>query len=188
MKKLIFIIAVCAICMSGSTAFAQFSVRVNFTSQPIWGPVGYDYVEYYYLPDIQVYYYVPSHRYVYMERGRWVSHSYLPQRYRNYDVYHARKVVINESRPYLHHDTYRERYSRSNDYSNQESIRDSHEEKYYRNKSHPQHKKWMNDQRNNKYNQRNDQNNYNKKNNHPDQKKDQKQNNKKGNNKGHGHK
>jgi hypothetical protein len=147
MKKLIFVIVFCASCMFGETTFAQFSVRVNLASQPMWGPVGYDYVEYYYMPDIQVYYNVQRHRYVYMEHGRWVSRSYLPQSYRNYDVYNARKVVINERKPYLHHNTYKARYSETNDYSDQKSIRDSREVKYYQNKNHPEHKKWMNDQK-----------------------------------------
>lgn len=184
MKKLIFIIAVCAICTSSSTIFAQLNVRVNLSSQPIWGPVGYDYVDYYYMPDIQVYYNVPSHRYVYMEGNHWVSRSYLPQRYRNYDVYHARKVVINEPKPYLHHDNYRDRYSRSNDYTNQESIRDSHEEKYYQNKKHPQHRQWMNDQRSRNHNQRNGHN----QNNNNDQKQDNNQGHNKNNGHGRGHK
>jgi hypothetical protein len=154
MKKLIFIIAFCASCVLSETTFAQFDIKVNISNQPMWGPGGYDYVDYYYMPDIQVYYNVQRHRYVYMERGQWVSHSYLPQRYRNYDVYNARKVVMNEPRPYLHHNDNRERYSESNDYSNQKSIRDSKEEKYYQNKNHPEHKKWMNDKRNNNQNQK----------------------------------
>ena len=46
-------------------ATAQVSVNINIGSQPVWGPVGYDYVEYYYLPDIDMYYHVPTQQYVY---------------------------------------------------------------------------------------------------------------------------
>ncbi len=142
MKKLILIFAICTSGLFSLTANAQISLMINISSQPVWGPVGYDYVEYYYLPEIEVYYYVPSHMYIYMEGGNWISRSYLPQRYRYYDVYHSRKVVINEQKPYMHHNNYRQRYSHSQDYSNQLSIRDSHEEKYFQNKNHPEHDKW----------------------------------------------
>jgi hypothetical protein len=80
MKKLILLFALCLSGMFCETTFAQITLSVNIASQPIWGPVGYDHVEYYYLPDIQTYYYVPGHKYFYMENGRWVSRSYLPQK------------------------------------------------------------------------------------------------------------
>ena len=53
------------------TVPAQVSVYVNIGVQPLWGPVGYDYVEYYYLPEIECYYYVPRRQYVYLSNGRW---------------------------------------------------------------------------------------------------------------------
>ena len=40
---------------------AQISLSVNIGAQPSWDPTGYDHVEYYYIPDIQCYYYVPAH-------------------------------------------------------------------------------------------------------------------------------
>jgi hypothetical protein len=191
MKKLIFIIALSVSFMLTEAIFSQFSIKVNFASQPIWGPVGYDYVEYYYLPEIQIYYNVSSQRYIYLRHNRWVSSYYLPQHYRNYDVYHAQKIVINEPRPYLHHNVYKKRYSESDHYSRQESIRDSHEVKYYQNKRHPQHKRWMNDQRNDRRNNKYDrnkgknryQNNDQNQNENKYQKKDNKKNNKQSRNK-----
>jgi hypothetical protein len=170
MKKLIFIIIICASFMISEKTTAQFGIRVNISNQPMWGPEGYDYVEYYYMPDIQVYYNVQRHRYVYMEHNHWVSRSYLPQRHRNYDVYNARKVVINEPKPYLHHHNNHQRYSGSSEYSNQKSIRDSRDVKYYQNKRHPEHKQWMNDKRNkgNNYNQYHKQEQKDKQNRKPD--------------------
>jgi hypothetical protein len=153
MKKLIFIMALFTCSILSERTIAQFAFSVNISSQPVWGPEGYDYVEYYYMPDIQVYYNVSSHRYIYKEHGRWVSHSYMPRRYRNYDLYHTRKVVMNEPKPYLHHNTHHQRYYGSNDYSHQRSIRDSREYKYYQNKRHPEHKQWVNDQKNQKKHQ-----------------------------------
>ena len=81
MKKLILFIAFCLTATMSQTANAQVTLRVNIATQPIWGPVGYDHVEYYYLPDIDSYYYVPDHKFIYLEGGRWISRSSLPQRY-----------------------------------------------------------------------------------------------------------
>jgi hypothetical protein len=142
MKKLILLLAICAGGLLCETTFAQVTFRVNITSQPIWGPVGYDHVDYYYLPDIEAYYSVPRHRYIYMENGGWISRSSLPARYRNYDVYNSRKIVINESKPYLRHNEFKAKYVSSNERSNQQSIRDSHEPRYFENKNHPEHSKW----------------------------------------------
>ena len=36
------------------------------------GLYGYDYAEYYYLPDIEAYYYIPRRQFVYMAGGHWV--------------------------------------------------------------------------------------------------------------------
>ncbi|MBN2755970.1 MAG: hypothetical protein JXR51_02260 [Bacteroidales bacterium] len=121
---------------------AQISLKINIVSQPIWGPEGYDYVEYYYLPEIDVYYNVARHRYIYMSHNQWIVSLQLPPHYRSFDVYHARKVIINEQRPYLRHDHFKQKYAHSNDYSNQRSIRDSNDEKYYKNKHHPKHNNW----------------------------------------------
>ncbi len=35
---------------------AQVSVQINIGDQPEWGPTGYDHVDYYYLPDYDIYY------------------------------------------------------------------------------------------------------------------------------------
>jgi len=153
MKKLILLFALCLSCTLCETAIAQVTVRVNIASQPIWGPVGYDHVEYYYLPDIETYYYVPGHKYIYMENGRWITRPYLPQRYNNYDVYNSRKVVINDQKPYLRHQEYRAKYTVSNERSDQQSIRDSHDSRYFVNKNHPEHSKWKDNKRNQGRNQ-----------------------------------
>jgi hypothetical protein len=51
------------------------------------GTVGYDYVEYYYLPDIETYYYVPKHQFVYLSNGKWIFATSLPSRYSSYNLY-----------------------------------------------------------------------------------------------------
>ena len=76
MRRLLFLILAVFV---ANTADAQFRINLNFNvdRQPIWGPTGYDHVEYYYLPDIGVYYNVPQRMYYYNERGRWISRSSL---------------------------------------------------------------------------------------------------------------
>ena len=93
-------------------AKAQVSLQVNIGSQPNWGPRGYDHVDYYYLPEVQSYYYVPTRQFVYLERNKWVHRKSLPSRYRNYDLYGGRKVVINQPRPYLQHHVYQSSYNK----------------------------------------------------------------------------
>jgi hypothetical protein len=148
MKKIILLFVFFLTIAWNQTAVAQVRLSVNISTQPIWGPVGYDHVEYYYLPDIDSYYYVPQHRYIYLEGGRWISRSTLPYRYRNYDMYNSRKVVINDRRPYLRNQEYRTRYSVATERSEQQSIRDSRDSRYFVNKNHPEHSRWQNDQKN----------------------------------------
>jgi len=153
MKKLILLLALITSGWLSQTTFAQITFKVNISSQPIWGPTGYDYVEYYYLPDIEVYYNVSSHRYVYFANNRWISSSYLPVRYKNYDVYNSRKIVINEYKPYMRHKNNKYKYNNQHyKYSNHGSIRDSHDERYFQNKNHPEHYKYKNAQKSNAHN------------------------------------
>lgn len=92
-------------------AKAQVNVQVNIGAQPQWGPIGYDYVDYYYLPDIEAYYYVPTRQFIYMEGDRWIFAANLPYHCRNYDLYSGYKVVINGRDPYRNHFDYRRRYA-----------------------------------------------------------------------------
>ena len=134
-----------------STANAQLSISFGFNldRQPIWGPTGYDHVEYYYLPDIEVYYNVPEHMFYYEDGGRWISRSSLPARYRGYDFYNSYKVVVNERAPYRNHRMYREKYFSYKGRHDQQPIRDSRDEKYFTNKRHPEHNNWVKQQHDN---------------------------------------
>jgi hypothetical protein len=112
MKKTILGIAVIASLAITQTANAQVrvNVNVNIGSQPQWGPAGYDYVEYYYLPDIETYYYVPNHQFIYMNNGVWIYSNNLPPRYRSYNLYSGYKVVINQPRAYNYFTTHKVKY------------------------------------------------------------------------------
>ncbi|HXC04791.1 MAG TPA: hypothetical protein VNZ86_08565 [Bacteroidia bacterium] len=121
---------------------AQAVLNVNIGLQPVWGPVGYDHVDYYYLPDVEAYYYVPEHRFYYQEGGVWVNGPALPGRYPNFDLFRAHKIVINEPTPYLRHAVYRDKYSSFRGHQGQPVIRDSHDSRYWEIKEHPEHGKW----------------------------------------------
>jgi hypothetical protein len=125
-----------------SAAGAQ-TFSINIGTQPIWGPVGYDHVEYYYLPDIDAYYYVPQHQFIYQEGGRWRRAANLPSRYGKYDLYNAHKVVVNDRTPYKNAQVYRDKYATFKDRHDQQPIRDSRDAKYFVNKNHPEHGKWV---------------------------------------------
>jgi hypothetical protein len=132
MKKIILAAAVLLGCISIQKAEAQVSVSlgVNIGSQPAWGPVGYDYANYYYMPDIDTYYDVPTHQYVYYDNNVWVHRAYLPARYRNYDVYGGYKVVINERNPWVRNNIYRTRYAGYRGRHDQVIIRNSRDVRY----------------------------------------------------------
>jgi hypothetical protein len=139
MKKLVLFAAILIVSLfSINSAKAQVSLNINIGSQPVWGPTGYNHVDYYYFPDIDAYYYVPSAQYIYSNGGRWVWVSSLPAQYRNFDLYHAYKVVVNEPKPYLRNNIYVTRYSKYKNYGGRQSIiRDSRDTKYYVVKGHP---------------------------------------------------
>jgi len=158
-KKIILLAVILAGGFLSQTANAQVTFRVNIGSQPIWGPSGYDHVEYYYLPEIEAYYYVPTRQYIYLYNGRWITRSYLPQRYRDFDMYNTRKIVVNDRKPYLRHNEYKSKYSNYRDHQNQQSIRDSRDSRYYQNRQHPEYNNWKMNQRNQKQREQREQRN-----------------------------
>ncbi len=149
MRYFFALIAALILWAAPGTAEAQVGANLNFNldSQPVWGPTGYDYVEYYYLPDIDVYYSVPRHQYYYYTNGNLRYSSKLPSRYSNYDFYNSYKVVLNEHQPWRNSKSYREKYSSYKNRHDQQPIRDSKDSKYFVNKNHPEHNNWLKQQK-----------------------------------------
>jgi hypothetical protein len=139
MKKITLLLALIISGFVIKTATAQIpaSVKVNIVSQPLWGPVGYDHVEYYYLPDVDAYYYVPKRQYIYQQNGQWMFTPALPARYKNYNVYNGYKVVINDPKPYLKNASYKSKYASYKGRKGQPVIKNSSDSKYYVIKNHP---------------------------------------------------
>lgn len=132
MKKLILIFAFLATTFGGLVQAQHVNVNINIGTQPAWGPVGYDYVDYYYIPDINVYYIVNSHNYVYRDGNRWITARYLPYRYRNYDLYGMYKVVLvgGPRDPWRHNSRHYNDYGRYRNHRGQVVIRDSRDVRY----------------------------------------------------------
>lgn len=97
------------------SAMGQISVNVHIGTPPAWGPAGYNSVKYYYLPDVEAYYDVQHSMFIYMVGNSWVHRSYLPARYKNYDLYGGYKVVMNDYRgntPYTNFKSYKMKYAK----------------------------------------------------------------------------
>ena len=140
MKKLfiLFGIGILGLIFIPTASKAQVSLQINIGSQPQWGPTGYNHVEYYYLPDIESYYYVPRKQFVYLSNGRWVFSTNLPSRYSGYNLYNGYKVVINQPRPYAHFNDHKSRYTKYKGYhGKQNMIRYSKDSRYKPSKGRP---------------------------------------------------
>lgn len=143
---------------------AQVSVNINVGSQPLWGPVGYDYARYYYMPEINVYYNVNNKKYTYRHGNKWLTKSRLPGRYRNFDVYRTYKVVINENDPWNRHQHYHNAYARHAHNHSQIVIRDGRRSSrgsanhvyHSRGKEHKKHKDNKGNRHNNRNNKKHD--------------------------------
>ena len=145
-------LAVGAVATTTEVTQAQVRVSFNIGRQPLWGPTGYDYAGYYYMPDIDAYYNIADQQFIYMDGGQWVFRSSLPYRYRNYDLYNGYKVVINDDRPWLRNTYYRRNYYGYRGRRGQGVIRDSRDYRYYENANHPFHNQWRGARAGNKSN------------------------------------
>ena len=132
MKKLLYLTLLIGGLFITKSSDAQINVNINLSSQPLWGPVGYEYVRYYYMPEIDVYYNVASRKYTYYQGNRWVTKSKLPGKYRNIDLYRTYKVVINDRDPWHNHRVVRNKYSNYAVNRHQVAIRDArgHDHRY----------------------------------------------------------
>jgi hypothetical protein len=126
MKKVILMFAI----LAGIFAAGSANAQINISIQPTWGPQGYDYVNYYYIPDIEVYYCVPTQQFTWYNGHRWITSYDLPPRYAGYDLYGAYKVVLTESNPWYRHNYYRDSYYGYRG-RHQDLIYESHDPRYY---------------------------------------------------------
>ena len=139
---------------------AQISVHVNLGTPPQWGPIGYSDVRYYYLPDVEAYYDIPSSVFIYYNGYSWVRRSTLPGRYRNYDLYKGYKVPMSDYRgrtPYSNFRQHKMQYARGYRGQEQHNIGSRPERENYNEGNHSRGR--SNQMFNNGYNQGNDRGN-----------------------------
>lgn len=152
-------IAIVAIMMMGVAAVpqkaeAKINIQININTQPIWGPVGYDYAQFYYFPDHNFYYDVNRSQYVIRKNNKWMYTKNVPAGYR-FNPYTAYKVVLNESTPFQNNSKHVRFYAQYKGKGNQQQlIRDSRDSRYYGNQEHPMYAK----NQTNKNTKRNDRN------------------------------
>lgn len=162
MKKVMIALFLLAGTVASQDAKAQISVNINIGNQPVWGPTGYDHVDYYYLPEANCYYDVSRNQFIYQNGNNWMYGSSLPLRYRGINLYNTYKVVVNRPTPFRSNQNDIRMYSRYKGTHNQTVIRDSRDSRYWASAQHPQHAQWVKQQggRNNVDNRgRNQQNN-----------------------------
>ncbi|MFT3903635.1 MAG: hypothetical protein QM727_10690 [Niabella sp.] len=144
-------ITIAAFLILGSVGFAsaQVSVNINIGQQPVWGPSGYNYAAYYYLPEMNCYYDVNRAMFIYPSGRRWVHARSLPRHYGHVDLYRTYKVVINDRNPYRYNRSHVTTYGRYANMHNQVIIRDNRD-RYYndRRDGYRHHDRRMDNRRN----------------------------------------
>lgn len=123
--KIFKLVALGLVLMLAGSAKSQISVRLNLGSPPQWAPVEHADSHYYYLPDVEAYYDVQSSMFIYLDGRRWIQRSYLPYRYRNYDLYSGYKVPMNNyhgNTPYANFNEYKIKYSKGRNRVEQRTI------------------------------------------------------------------
>ncbi len=123
-------------------AQAQVNVNINIGSPPAWGLAGNNHANYYYLPDIETYYYIPKRQFIYREGNKWVYRNSVAPKYRNYDLHRGYKVAIKRERAYKHFNNDRKIYAKYKNFrGNQYSFKSTKKEKYYSPKKDKKHYK-----------------------------------------------
>jgi hypothetical protein len=112
MKKLILGLFASLFILAASVNPAKAQISVNLNIGNWTPPAEYSDVEYYYLPDVESYYYAPKRQFVYLDGGRWVWRSSLPARYSSYRIDNGYKVAVNRPRAYTYFETDRVRYAK----------------------------------------------------------------------------
>lgn len=111
MKRRTFLAALAA----GATASACGPVPVRHGPPPhAPGPPSY-YYDYYYYPDVSVYFHLYSGHYWYREREAWINTRRLP-RHIHLDHRARRTIVIRDPRPYAHWHEHRDKFRKPRGY------------------------------------------------------------------------
>ena len=112
MKKLNIIVLALLLFVTSSSK-AQISVNVNFGTPPVWAPADRVETQYYYLPEVDSYYDVPSQQFIFLNNGVWIRSRVLPARYRNYNLRNGKVIYLTDYRgnsPYTYYKDHKVKY------------------------------------------------------------------------------
>ena len=161
MKKTLLMMIFLAMIGASQLNAQNIQININLDRQPAWGPSGYDYAQYYYIPDLNIYYDVMNALFYYLQGGEWVPNRYLPDRYRRYDLYSLYKIVINDvDQPWMSNRMHRRDFREYRNDRTQMPIRFDEDSRYQQSRRNVQ--PWVNHEnqpgqgyQNNNNNQRN---------------------------------
>ena len=99
--------------MSGFGTFSLQAQVVKYTN-PVWAPVYYSGVRYYYIPDIETFYDLTNQDFVYLDDGQWLFSYGLPPMYAGFDLFDAFVIALDVDvfQPWMHHQFYVSNYPR----------------------------------------------------------------------------
>lgn len=95
----------------------QAQINISFGTPPVWAPADRVETKYYYLPEIDSYYDVPSSQFIYVRNGAWFRSKALPSRYKAYNLKAAKVVYITDykgDKPYSYHKNHKVKYYNKN--------------------------------------------------------------------------
>lgn len=125
-QKIILSIALLVATLSGR---AQVSVSVNIGTPPVWAPAAPVAVEFYYLPDIEVYYDVPARTYIYFGNGAWRRSRFLPARFRGYNLAQGHTIYLSDYHgrtPYTYYKEHKVKYRGNSDWKKNQQDNGNH--------------------------------------------------------------
>lgn len=111
--KMLIVIGCMAMTISCTVAYVP---AINNPEVPNWAPA-YDNTnraQYYYLPDIECYYDIVNHDFVYLENNQWMFTNTLPPAYDWYDLNSCYTVILDAKvhEPWMHYSYYVSHYPR----------------------------------------------------------------------------
>lgn len=93
--------------------YASSDERVIYDN-PDWAPPYYEGVQYYYLPDIEAYFDLSLHQFIYLDNGYWRYSQVIPPMYAGFNLSDCYSVALNIGvyQPWMHHQYYISHYPR----------------------------------------------------------------------------
>jgi len=112
--KLTFILTTLFFIFVSNSTLAQVTININ--ALPEWAPAEYiPESRYYYIPELDVYYDIPSKMYIYFHKNGWVRNKKLPKNYAKHNLKKCYKVSLFDvgPNPYVYHNSHRVKYPKN---------------------------------------------------------------------------